>query len=618
MKNLFIFILISNLLFFFLLFYKDAQQWLDSSKSVRKSLLYAILLIALFIQIFTEIFSLFNVLNFYALLICWTCSLLVSGYFLIKDKCYTFPTINISKAGKIPFVLIALFLLWLLILGILQAPNNWDSMTYHLARVMHWIQNQSVSYYASHIERQVVFTTLSEYCILHTILLTGNDYFANSVQWLSFLASLVCISLIVEQLGGSQKTAFVAVFLFMAIPMSMFQAVSTQNDLLASSFILAAYYFFLQWKQNFHKFSVLGLGISVALATLTKSTSYFFLAPLVVAVFLVIVKKTKMNIFLQGVSMALIIIFLNSFYFARNLVAFKTIIPQTEATINVRNEVLNLPFFLSNNIKTFGFNFITNNVEIDRVVENTIYGVNRVLSINPNDKRVSFGNFELPFGIKFYSHDYAPQTLHAWLLLLTFPFYFIFRERFSNSFFYTSLMIFIGFELMILLLKWQPFGTRFQIPFWSWVSVWLSFLFEIKIAKQEKISNLVFYLLILALSSISYYYTYQCINISLKTERNIFNTDREYLYFIHRSDLYEAYQSLVRQIQKSSCKKISLSIQLDSWEYPLWRMLKNRNIDIYLKHKDVQNATNIFEKEEEFCGRLEIDNTKGIALYHSQ
>ena len=36
----------------------------------------------------------------------------------------------------------------LAVVAIVGAPNNMDSMTYHLGRVIHWIQNGSVAFYA--------------------------------------------------------------------------------------------------------------------------------------------------------------------------------------------------------------------------------------------------------------------------------------------------------------------------------------------------------------------------------------------------------------------------------------------------------------------------------------
>ena len=41
--------------------------------------------------------------------------------------------------------------------AIVAPPNTYDSMTYHLPRVMHWIQHQSVGHYPTHIPRQLHF-----------------------------------------------------------------------------------------------------------------------------------------------------------------------------------------------------------------------------------------------------------------------------------------------------------------------------------------------------------------------------------------------------------------------------------------------------------------------------
>jgi hypothetical protein len=38
-----------------------------------------------------------------------------------------------------------------LVTALLAPPNNWDSMTYHMARVAHWKQNRSVDFYPTNI-----------------------------------------------------------------------------------------------------------------------------------------------------------------------------------------------------------------------------------------------------------------------------------------------------------------------------------------------------------------------------------------------------------------------------------------------------------------------------------
>jgi ABC-type uncharacterized transport system permease subunit len=35
--------------------------------------------------------------------------------------------------------------------GCCYPPNNWDSMTYHMARIAHWVMNESIEPYPTHI-----------------------------------------------------------------------------------------------------------------------------------------------------------------------------------------------------------------------------------------------------------------------------------------------------------------------------------------------------------------------------------------------------------------------------------------------------------------------------------
>lgn len=95
-------------------------------------------------------------------------------------------------------------------IGMLAPINNWDSMTYHLPRIMHWLQNESLYHYPTGMPRQLFQSPYSEYVILHTIGLSGGDGFANGVQWFALIASAIGASLIVRELGGGMREGVLA------------------------------------------------------------------------------------------------------------------------------------------------------------------------------------------------------------------------------------------------------------------------------------------------------------------------------------------------------------------------------------------------------------------------
>jgi len=169
---------------------------------IRLVIIKAFIGIAFFSYIICEILSLFNLFSFNYVLIFW---ILINGViiFLNKEKIklnvfsvFSQKIIIPKKEKNILLFIFFLIILPLLLLAIFIAPNNWDSMAYHLPRVEHWIQNKNIYPYPTNIVRQVLTSPLSEYIIANFKILASTDSFLNLVQFASFIFILFSGTLI--------------------------------------------------------------------------------------------------------------------------------------------------------------------------------------------------------------------------------------------------------------------------------------------------------------------------------------------------------------------------------------------------------------------------------------
>ena len=114
-------------------------------------------------------------------------------------------------------------LLWLtgiivVILAFLTVPYNWDSMTYHLPRMMHWVQNRSVAHYAANDIRQLVSPVLAEFINVQVYLLSGErDIFWNLLQAVSYLVNAWIVYKIACKIGADNRYAYLSTLLFMTM-----------------------------------------------------------------------------------------------------------------------------------------------------------------------------------------------------------------------------------------------------------------------------------------------------------------------------------------------------------------------------------------------------------------
>ena len=142
---------------------------------------------------------------------------------------------------KILFSLVVLIILINLFMAAAIVPYNWDSMTYHLPRVIFWSEHKSIAYYDTNIPRQNFSPPFAEYIQLHLYLMTGVDYLANLPQNFAAIGILFFVyDILFNILKCKKRAALFGVFLVLSMHIFQAESVSTQVDLIAAFIFLAA------------------------------------------------------------------------------------------------------------------------------------------------------------------------------------------------------------------------------------------------------------------------------------------------------------------------------------------------------------------------------------------
>jgi hypothetical protein len=189
------------------------------------------------------------------------------------------------RSGGPAAVWIAALGMLVLVSAIAYAPNNGDSMTYHLARVVYWIQNRSVQPYETNIVRQIAFPPGAEYLLLVLQIVSGSDRLANLVQFGAWIIVVCALPPLARSLGAGRTLSRWAGFLFATAPIALMEASSTQNDLVAAVLvvaIVAATLPFLHLRMRFRTSDVIALAMACAAGLFVKPTCLAAAAPFLI------------------------------------------------------------------------------------------------------------------------------------------------------------------------------------------------------------------------------------------------------------------------------------------------------------------------------------------------
>jgi hypothetical protein len=235
------------------------------------------------------------------------------------SKTFIFIKKNLVTTGFGAIVLIGYGILAWLIIRV--PPNNSDSMHTHLARVMYWLQQGSFKQLTCFSIFAKIYPFDNNLNFLWTILFSKTDKFVGFVQYFSAFFGAIAIFGLVRLLGGSKRTGFIIGFLWMTFPENVFQATTTQNDLVVTAlFTICVFLFFLFIKTRNNENLFLS-GLALGLSFGTKETMFMMgLGIIIMLVLFIINRKYNLKPIMNWIAIGTIsFILLGSFPYINNL-----------------------------------------------------------------------------------------------------------------------------------------------------------------------------------------------------------------------------------------------------------------------------------------------------------
>lgn len=543
-----------------------------------------LLFLILFIYIITQLYSAFHFIEQKAILGTWIALILVLLALLLlhREKGIDYYKI-IDAVKKKEFrktkLVLGIICAGILLLSAKSITANWDSMTYHMPRVMHWIQNKSVAFYATNVTRQITNPPLSEYVIMHVMLLTGSDKFVCMVQGVSYVLSAGLIYVIAGKMKMGKQYAYLAAFFFLMMPPAIAEAVTTQNDLFTAFMMLLFFYYYLDFvyspdlaisKENL--LLSVKLGAVTAMGYLAKS---YVLIPMALFIaylgILKILNKEKIKnilaVCIAGIVTALVSV---CPFLLQSYKVYGSLIPKAQ-TDGLLPETLSIRLLIANCYKNAAKYLSTPLIPgINGFLMKIGRGIEKIFRIDINDAAISTTEFELPDAAGAYHHDMAANPLVLFLIFLVLIgilFKMCSRPKPETGMFACTV---IGLLTTCTVSRYSPWQVRFFLSVSAVAIIFVCFFIErMKKEYQWKEYFIGFIICLGVLSGYgAVYYTNDAVAAGYYG-----NEDGPYSYFVNNK-IRGSYNDIKVYTETEGCRNIGLYMGGDSYEYPLWVYLE--------------------------------------------
>lgn len=541
----------------------------------------AVLLTALILGLMTELLSLVDGIRPTVVVICWLLVIAVGVRLALRREaegprwqvCLRWARERLARGVQLiirtPSVLLMAIgvlaaLGIILTIALASPPNNWDSMSYHLPRVMHWASDHNVRFYPTSIDRQLYSGPMAEYVILHVYLLTGSDLLFNSVQWSALAGVTVLAGLIAQLLGGDRRAQALAAVVAVTTPMAILEGSSTQNDLVEAFFLMLVVHaaLTLRAKDRIRPVDVWPLAAALALALLAKSTGYLLAGPFVV---LALSRRWRSPRLLIAPLVVLVgfVLAVNLGQAVRNENAYGSLVGPPDSHVLV-NSHFSPAVTVVSGLRLFASGATTSHADINKHLLGALDRGSSAVGVKQPDQGTLYGatNFSLGWSME---EDYASYPVQTFAIVLVLLLTVLRVPPLRGLRAGYVLAAACSFLLFASYLRWQPWINRLDMPL---ALMWSPAVAVVVVAWHRFLALPV----ALAFGWLAPSFLLHNQTRPLEGASSVLKAPKQGLMFWTRSIDTIPYDAATKLIAQRHAKVIGLVEGADDWEYPLWRL----------------------------------------------
>lgn len=560
-----------------------------------------------YMVISTEILSLFKAVTRLGLSITWLLAIvafIIWAYIQFKRGfIFRLPLVYhpSSKAVLAWDIVLSLIIIIPLVIGFISPPNSQEAMGFGMTRVAHWAQNRSLTHFATQNEGLNSAPPGIGIGLLNMYVLSGSDRWCNVIAWFAYLGCIQAVIAIARMFGSRAEGTRLAAVFGATLPIALALASGCLDDLPASlwvvSYVMMVFFF---KEDNNYKFNVMLAAFAAGLAFLTKPVTLLLLVPFGIYLYALQIGKIRILKILKRLGMTVIIIFgLISGFVFRNFATYGTAI-QVPAYFETLNQEYSWRVTVSNFLRNLALNADLPFPRAETWLQGQIVNFHSRIAMDVNDPKITFGGVfaiprmntsEMTSGNPLHTLVMGGVILAAIITLV--------KRRDTSSrevVVYTSLLL-VSYALFNLFLKWQPSGSRWQLPYFLLFAPVVGLTFDRFDRNKLPVGSIITALLVLAAIPwlISVKERPLLPMAEFTQNRSILRSTRAEMYFNTEPENYDLYITAGKYIQgRTKGQRIGLDVDAPIMEYPLWALTNTVERHTSIAYLNAKGASSKF------------------------
>jgi hypothetical protein len=467
-------------------------------------------------------------------------------------------------------------------------PNEWDSMTGHLNRILYFLNNGTTEHFIG--TNFNIDTYPKSFCSIqvYPFLMSGyNEHFFKLPNYGSFW--LICFGTygILKQLGASYKSRLLGSLIVFLSPNIIMQSILTDTDIVLGAYLVSIIYLLLAFKNTQKIIYIYFLGLAFGLALSHKITFVFSFLPLLIIYAHTFFYRVYHNLghklkhLFYAHMLGLIFIVAPTGYIANFKYYNHPIGPEVATkhqSVERAGSLNNLIIQGSRNVLRYSFDILNLDglrnwpyiEEKQILLKSNLAKLDQFLNIGL-EKTTDFTIIPFRFNRRFENFNGSPIYGSLFILLIL-PSIFIFikRPKLNNGIFLLAFVV--HFFILAYSAPYDPWKGRYMIssliyivPFFVYIADYYFYYLPNRLNKFF----FVFTVLIISISSLStLVLNLRALPFDAYGKKSIFRLNRIEALTVSRPDITTAYENFEKLVPVNAI--VALGTINDDYEYPLW------------------------------------------------